>query len=79
MCTDVYKSLCISHSLFPLSLVGEVRSVLANPGHGDLRPHPGHSAGHSGAGYLLCQDIRSVQGSMTCAVECNEAVCLLIC
>lgn len=88
MCTDNYKTALHLWQLLPSSLVGEMWSVLANTGHRDLRPHPGHSAGHSGAGHLLCQDLRSLQGSMTCAVRCNEVIlcidllkylCVLVC
>lgn len=50
-------------------LLGEVWSILANPGHRDLRPHPGHSAGYSGAGHLLCQDLCPLQGSLKSAVK----------
>lgn len=72
--------LCIQFSP-PLgsSLVGEVRSVLANKRHRDLRPHPGNSAGYGGAGHLLCQDLRSLQGNLACAVDCKGACCVLIC
>lgn len=66
ICTPIQTALHLSH-LLPSSLLGEVWSVLANAGHRDLRPHPGHSAWHSGTGYLLCQDLCSLQGKMTCA------------
>lgn len=75
---DVHKHLLTAHSLFPPLFTGEVWSVLADTGHRDLRPHPGHSAGHSGAGHLLCQDLRSVQGNMTRAPKRNWVTGVLI-
>lgn len=71
-------ALHLSH-LLPSCPAGKVRSVLANAGHRDLRPHPGHSAGYSGAGNLLRQDLRSLQGNMACAADCNGVCCVLIC
>lgn len=73
MCTPIQTALHLSH-LLPSSLLGEMWSVLANTGHRDLWPHPSYSAWHSGTGYLLCQDLRSLQGKMTCAAECNAAL-----
>lgn len=66
--TIMFKLPCTSQTgSFLSSLPGEVWPVLANTGHGDVRPHSGHSAGHSGAGHLLCQNICSVQG--TCCLQ----------
>lgn len=63
ICTCKINNLCISQVLV-FSFVGEMWSVLANTWHRDLWSHPGHSAGHSGAGHLLYEDLRSLQGSM---------------
>lgn len=40
----------------------QMRSVLAQQGHGDLRLHPGHPAGHHRAGHVLRADVLPAQG-----------------
>ena len=40
----------------------QMRPVLAQQGHRDLRLHPGHAAGHHRAGHVLREDVLPAQG-----------------
>lgn len=40
----------------------QMRPVLAQQGHGDLRLHPGHAPGHHRAGHVLREDVLPTQG-----------------
>ena len=54
--------------------------VLAQSGDGHLRDDSGHSAGHHGAGHLLCAHLFSTQGTSPLVCVCvHVCVCVCVC